>query len=114
MRGKPYQSRDVWHVNPEPDPEDLWEFRVGTVKTIGYSPAVTFEVTEVASVGCTGVVIVGEQRAGGELWLNRPVVVCRKPDSGAPMVTLTLRRVDEGVAFIQVSASPEISQEARQ
>jgi hypothetical protein len=107
-----YGSLDTRHVQP-PDPTSLWPFEAGTVRVIGLEPLLTFQVNAIIENRIEGTQVLGDQAVNGELHLNYPVVICRDP-AGLPLVTLTLRRVEYGKAFLQVTASPAIRVGTRQ
>jgi hypothetical protein len=49
----------------------------------------------------------------GELELGRPTVMLRRMNN-EPSLTLTLRKIEDGRAFVQVTAHPSIPQRARE
>src|SRR5438067_1249528 len=112
QRGVPYGSRDVRHV-PEPQDALLWPFSTGQARTIGIEPLLAFQVTEIHNTWVEGVETLGSTVVHGELHLDRPVVITKTVE-GHPLVTLTLRRIEEGKAFIQVTAAPSMKAAARQ
>lgn len=108
---KPYRSADVGHVRP-PDPANYWEFEAGQTCVIGVQPYLAFRVDSVGCAAIGGTQTLGAQVVSGELHLDMPVVIARDAQ-GEPQVTLTLRRIDNGRAFIQVSANPKLRQGRR-
>lgn len=73
------------------------------------------------------VLAIGDTFVAGELWvrgltetpvkgnldLNMPVVMLRLPNN-EPGLTLTLRKIEAGRAFMQVTAHPSIKQKPRE
>ncbi len=111
----PYGSIDVRHV-PVPDPENLWPFQAAESRTIGISGDDTVSVFRVNAIHDTwiqGTQTLGAQTVEGELHLNRPVVIERSA-AGETLVTLTLRRIADGKAYIQVTVNPKLRQGRRQ
>jgi len=109
--GIPYRSADVSHV-PPPDPAAFWPFEEGQTRTIGVATepgqALAFRVNRIHDTWIEGTETLGSTIVSGELHLDAPVVIVRDPSSGEPQVTLTLRRVADGKAFLQVTAHPGI------
>src|SRR5437899_6628344 len=100
----PYGSVDVGHV-PPPDPETFWPFREGETRTLGEDCA--FRVAAIHDTWIEGQLTFGSQVVDGALDLDLPVVILRTP-LRAPSVTLTLRKIEAGTAYIQVTADPEL------
>jgi len=118
--GKPYGSRNVGHV-PPPDPATWWDFQPGQSRTILVQPFVAFRV-DLITPDPPGPVVEGElhiinnkgeKRIKGELWLDRPVVCLRVCGTGEPMITLTLRNIVGGKAYLQVSGHPRCKEVRR-
>ncbi len=109
---EPYRSRDTSHV-PAPDPDHFWTFSSGQERVIGIKPYLAFRVEAIFDTWIEGLETLGEQKVRGELHLDHPVVITRSA-SGEPQVTLTLRRITEGFAFLQVTVNPKLGQAPRQ
>lgn len=111
MRRVPYGSRDVRHVPPV-NPENLWPFGEGQERLIGVfgggRTLLSFRVDRIGTTWIEGLQVMGEQKIPGELHLDRPVVIARNAITRAPEVTLTLRKIEGGQAFLQVTVDPSI------
>lgn len=110
-KGIPYGSRDTAHI-PQPDPDTFWPFTAGRERTIGIDPVLAFRVDVIHDTWIEGTQTLGLQTVSGELHLDRPVVITRN-SNGDPLVTLTLRRISGGIAFIQVSVDPRVYRGSR-
>jgi hypothetical protein len=86
---------------------------------IGQEPLLLFRVDgiheSVIHEDChvDGTLTLGHQVVDGQLWMDWPVVATRLP-TGEPMVTLTLRKIEAGKAFVQVTVSPVLELGTRQ
>lgn len=96
------------HVNPNPDPADLWPFAVEQERIISYDPFLSFRVTRIGEFRIHGIQTLGEVTVRGSLPLNHPCVIVRAAETGEPMVTLTLRKIEDGKAYLQVTGNPVI------
>lgn len=108
--GAPYGSRNVRHV---PAPEHLWAFSAGQSRTIGIDPLLAFQVIAIHDTWIEGAETLDTAVVHGELHMDLPVVIT-KTAQGEPLVTLTLRRIADGLAFIQVRVDPRIPMITRQ
>ena len=99
------------HV-PPPDPENFWPFAPGQVQTIGVDPDLSFRVDRIHSREIdpyiVGTETLGDQVIEGELHMDYPVVISRSGTDRQPLVTLTLRKIEDGKAFIQVTARSDL------
>ncbi len=91
------------HV-PPPEPSAFWVFMEGVTRTICERPLLTFQVTRVHLKHIDGVETLGAQMVEGNLLMDRPVVVSRDNKTLEPLITLTLRKIHRGKAYIQVTA----------
>ncbi len=125
------------HV-PPPDPEFFWSFEPGQSHTFGINPDLGFRVdaifpsrrTALSEIpgsalndGCTemrtiakiqGTQFMDDREIKGELLMDCPVVICRSGNDGEPLVTLTLRKIEDGKAFLQVTARMDLRRGTRQ
>lgn len=97
---------DTSHV-PPPDPDKFWPFAIGQERMIGLEPYLSFRLDAIHETFIEGTETLGEQVVQGRLFIDRPVVIS-KWTSGEPEVTLTLRRIEDGTAFLQVTANPKL------
>ena len=102
----PHGSRDVSHV-PKPDPAALWSFAEGQLRVIAVQPHLTFRVTKIHDTWIEGTQELDDITVHGTIDLDYPVVITRSPE-GIPQVTLTLRKINNGKAFIQVTVNPNL------
>lgn len=104
---------DTSHVPPA-DPANFWPFTPGQTRTIAAErPLLAFRVDKIHADRIEGTVIVNAEVVHGELLLNVPVVIAKTP-ADEPLVTLTLREVRDGNAFLQVTAHPGLKVMPRQ
>lgn len=109
-------SQDVAHV-PAPDPAKLWDFRPGDnfLVLLG-SVKVSLMLQELGQRRAKFMMTVERREGTKELrdWLNlnAPCVALKLP-TGEPVVTLTLRAISNGTAFVQVTAHPSFEQRPR-
>lgn len=96
----------------EPDPENYWTFLVGQTRMIGLKPKLLFRLDSIHDTWIVGTETMGGAKIGGELHLNHSVVLM-KTAAGEPTVTLTLRRIANDTAYIQVSLAPGATHVAR-
>lgn len=85
------------------DDRDLTAFEPGKIVTLCASdPILSFRVDRIETLMVWGTQWLGLHEVRGVLMMDHPVCILRKPD-GTDLLALTLRRVSEGRAFIQVS-----------
>jgi hypothetical protein len=88
-------------VIPEPNPDNFWALIVGQSRQITRS----FEITAIkideasAELRCSG----RGTGSKGRLRLNEPAVLLRDV-LGTVIVTATLRKIEAGVAYLQITA----------
>ncbi len=112
-RGTAPAPRDLSHV-PAPDPANFWPFTAGQTRTISAErPLLAFRVDKIHADRIEGTEIMNAEVVHGELLLNAPVVIAETPDR-EPLVTLTLREIRDGQAFLQVTAHPGLKVMPRQ
>jgi hypothetical protein len=101
------------HV-PPPDPAKFWRFPVGQVVKIGEGLDFRVDVVLMASRLAVGTETLDGTTIRGILVLDQPVVIMKKADTGEPMVTLVVRRLEKKAALVQVVFNPKMSYRQRQ
>lgn len=95
---------------PQPDPENFWAFQPGQTRLVAHTPdsLLSCRLDSINDKGAaTGTITLGGKCIQGEFFLDLPVSVARDLN-GVTMVTMTLRRIDHGTAYFQVTAHPEM------
>lgn len=112
-RGTAPPPHDLSRV-PAPDAANFWPFTFGQTRTISAErPLLAFRVDKIHADRIEGTEIMNAEVVHGELLLNAPVVIAETPDR-EPLVTLTLREIRDGQAFLQVTAHPGLKVMPRQ
>ena len=75
---------------------------------LGMDPILWFRVDAIHDTWIEGTEQLGQQQVKGNLHLDHPMIIAKDPVTGEPLVTLTLRRIEPGTAFLQVSTSPSM------
>lgn len=96
------------HV-PPPDPEYFWPFAAGQRRVISpQAPISAFTVTTIHETHIDGVQQLGDTIVHGTLRLDEPCIIEKSARTGEPLVTLTLRKIDNGIAYLQVTVNPKL------
>lgn len=109
----PKGSLDISHV-PPPDPANFWTFRAGQTHTLEDSLPLSFRVDELHDTWVKGTMLLGGRAIERELHLDWPVVLTRDARTLEPDVTLTLRRLEDNTAYLQITGGPRLKQVSRQ
>jgi hypothetical protein len=107
------QSRDTSHVLP-PDPAAFWEFTPMRPQLIAAGhQIVTMELKSCRVGRALFVLTIDGIEVTVTLGVDQPWVGLDM-DDGEPAVTFTLRKLEGGNAFLQISANPRLAQMKRQ
>lgn len=105
--------KDTSHV-PAPEPKKFWDFAPGEKFVLVSGGArisfwsVSLMLLELESRRARFLMTVDGRELKDWLQLNVPVVALKTPDD-EPAVTLTLREVRDGKAFLQVTHNPRVT-----
>lgn len=96
-----------------------WLFDVGQTRTIAAEPVVAFSLLAIFDNEVYGLVEIQNQGESptskrGCLIMNVPKILVRSRDNFEPKITATLRKIDSGKAYLQISVAPSIRQMRRQ
>lgn len=101
------------HV-PPPDPESFWPFIAGQRRVISpRMPISAFTVKAIYEAHIEGVQQLGDTHINGILHLDQPCIIEKDARTGEPLVTLTLRKIEDNRAYIQVTVNPNLQQVPR-
>jgi hypothetical protein len=99
---------------PAPKPENLWVFRSGQSRTIAAEPLIVFRVDQIFTDRVTGTQMLDTASISGTLYPDVPAVVIKDKVTDIPVIALTLRRIESGIAYIQVTALNSVERRYRQ
>lgn len=102
-------------IVPPPDPAYFWDFTVGQTRVLGYPQGRVHSLRLDAIEGDTIAVTMtlGTASRRGTLYMDRSEYIVRD-HTGEAMVTATLRRIESGKAYLQMTAHPRMQIVARQ
>lgn len=98
-------QRKGGHV-PPPDPAVFWPFTAGQTRIIMDEPILSFTVTAIHDDYIEGIEVLGDRDVTGRLHMDRSCVMARDGKNEA-LVTLTLRKIEDHTAYLQVTCNPK-------
>lgn len=102
----PHGSPNVSHV-PPPDPAYFWPFTEGQTRSVAVfrNAAASLRLDKLGDGWADFTMILTPGREiPDNLWLDRPVVMLKNP-AGEPMITVTLRAIEGGKAYLQMTGN---------
>lgn len=100
-------SKDVAHV-PAPNPAAFWDFKPGVSLLVSPAPTqISLTLKRLGHNRAEFAMDVKGRLLTDWLNMNAPCVAFRNA-ADEPLLTFTLRKIDHGKAFLQVTAAPSL------